>query len=70
MISAFKRASAKSVTAVLPYYGYSRSDKRMRKTATIASSDVAQMIECLGVDRIITLDIHSKQTLGCVSSRV
>jgi ribose-phosphate pyrophosphokinase len=61
MISAFKRASVKSVTAIIPYYGYCRSDRRMAPGTTIAASDVARLYESIGLDRIITLDIHAEQ---------
>jgi ribose-phosphate pyrophosphokinase len=60
MISAFKRNSAKTVTAVIPYFGYCRSDRRFASGTTIAASDIAHILEGLGLDRIITLDIHAK----------
>ena len=71
MISACKGSGAKSVTAVVPYYGYARADRKFSNQAIPDSaSDVSGMLEHIGVDRIITVDLHSLQTQGFVSSKV
>jgi ribose-phosphate pyrophosphokinase len=65
---AAKRAGCDTVTAVIPYYGYSRQDRRNDKARTpISSRVIATMLEAAGVDAIITLDIHSTQQLGFFS---
>lgn len=66
MIDAAKRASAKEITAVVPYFGYSRQDRKEMPRVPISSSVVAQMIETAGADRIVTLDLHSEQQQGFV----
>ena len=70
MISASKRASCKSVTAVIPYYGYSRQDKRSSSRITICAADVAKMLESVGVDRVISLDLHSGQIQGFFGPKI
>ena len=64
MIDAFKRASAGRITAVIPYYGYGRSDKKDQPRVPIAARLVADMIESAGADRYMTFDPHAGQIQG------
>ena len=64
MIDALKRASAKRISAVMPYYGYSRQDKKGRSREPITAKLVADMFDVAGADRIITMDLHSGQIQG------
>ena len=65
MIDACRRASAARITAVVPYFGYSRQDRRPRATrSAITAKLVANMIAGAGVDRLLTLDLHSDQIMG------
>lgn len=66
MIDAAKRASASEVIAVVPYYGYSRQDRKEMARVPISSSVVANIIHNAGADRILTIDIHSEQQEGFV----
>jgi len=62
--SALKRASAKSITLVLPVYGYARQDKKEKSRASITARLVADLLEAAGIDRLITVDLHSTQIEG------
>ena len=64
MIDALKRASAKRIVAVVPYYGYSRSDKKTLSREAIAAKLIADMYEVAGVDRIMSVDLHTGQIQG------
>jgi ribose-phosphate pyrophosphokinase len=65
MIDACRRASAARITAVVPYFGYSRQDRRPRATrSAITSKLVANMVSSAGVDRLLTVDLHSDQIEG------
>jgi ribose-phosphate pyrophosphokinase len=64
MIDALKRASAKRISAVMPYYGYSRQDKKARSREPITAKLVADMFQVAGADRLITVDLHSGQVQG------
>jgi len=64
MIDAFNRSSAKKITAVIPYYGYSRQDKKVAPRVPISAKLVADMITVAGADRIITMDLHAGQIQG------
>jgi ribose-phosphate pyrophosphokinase len=66
-IDTLKRASAGRVTAVIPYLGYARSDKKDQPRVPITARLVADMIQCAGADRYITLDLHSGQIQGFFS---
>lgn len=65
LIDALKRASAASVTAVLPYFGYSRQDRRLRSARVAITAKVAAtMIGAVGTDRVLTVDLHAEQIQG------
>lgn len=63
-IDAMKRASAKSINVVIPYYGYSRQDRKCKGREPITSKLVADMLQVAGATRIFTIDIHSQQQQG------
>ena len=64
MLDALKRASAKRTIAVIPYYGYSRSDKKARSREAIAARMIADLYQAVGVDRIMSVDLHTGQIQG------
>lgn len=64
MIDAARRASAYKVTAVIPYYGYARQDRKDKPRVAIGSKLVANMLVAAGADRIITMDLHAPQIQG------
>ncbi len=64
VIDALKRASAERITAVLPYYGYARQDRKDRSRVPISAKVVASLLERVGVDRILSLDLHAAQIQG------
>lgn len=64
MLDAFKRSSASRVTAVIPYYGYARQDKKVAPRVPISAKLVADMLEVAGADRVITMDLHAGQIQG------
>ena len=64
MLDAAKRASARRVTAVLPYFGYARQDRKDQPRAPISAKLVANLITVAGADRVLTMDLHSAQIQG------
>jgi ribose-phosphate pyrophosphokinase len=64
MIDAAKRASAKRITAVCPYYGYSRQDRKATGREPITAKLVADMLQVAGADRVVSVDLHSGQIQG------
>jgi ribose-phosphate pyrophosphokinase len=64
MIDALKRASAKRITAVIPYYGYSRQDKKSLAREPISAKLVADMLTASGANRVVSVDLHSGQIQG------
>jgi ribose-phosphate pyrophosphokinase len=64
MIDALKRASAHRITAVLPYYGYARQDRKVQGRMPISAKLVADLLEAAGVDRVLALDLHAGQIQG------
>jgi ribose-phosphate pyrophosphokinase len=67
MIDAMKRASAHRITAVLPYYGYARQDRKVQPRVPISAKLVADLLEAAGVDRVLALDLHAGQIQGFFS---
>jgi ribose-phosphate pyrophosphokinase len=65
MVDAFKRASARRITAVIPYFGYARQDRRPRSTRVpISAKVVANLLQTVGVERLLTMDLHADQIQG------
>ena len=64
MVDALKRASAARITAVIPYFGYARQDRKVAPRTPITSKLVADMISTSGVDRVLTIDLHAGQIQG------
>ncbi len=64
MIDAFKRASASQITAVIPYFGYARQDRKTKARDPISAKLVADLITAAGADRILTMDLHAPQIQG------
>lgn len=64
MIDAFKRASAGRITAVIPFYGYGRSDKKDQPRVPITARLIANLIETAGANRVLTIDLHAGQIQG------
>ena len=64
MLDAMKRASAKRITAVIPYYGYSRQDKKGLAREPISAKLVADLVSVAGAQRVVSVDLHSGQTQG------
>jgi ribose-phosphate pyrophosphokinase len=64
MIRTMKRASAKKVIAIIPYFGYSRQDRKTEPRVPISASDVAMMLETAGADRVVALELHCGQIQG------
>jgi ribose-phosphate pyrophosphokinase len=64
MIDAFKRASAGRITAVIPYYGYARQDRKAKARDPITAKLVADIITTAGADRVLTMDLHAAQIQG------
>lgn len=64
MVDSFKRASAGRITAVLPYYGYARQDRKTKARDPITAKLVADLIHAAGADRVLTMDLHALQIQG------
>lgn len=64
MIDAAKRASARHINAVIPYFGWARQDRKDKPRVSIGAKLVADLLSCAGVDRVITMDLHADQIQG------
>jgi ribose-phosphate pyrophosphokinase len=64
MLDAFKRSSASRITAVLPYYGYARQDRKDKPRVPISAKLVADLLSAAGTDRVLTMDLHAAQIQG------
>jgi len=64
MVDALKRSSAKSITAVVPYYGYARQDRKAEPRVPISAKLVANLMETAGITRLVTVDLHASQIQG------
>src|SRR5512136_1083203 len=64
MMDALKRASADTITAVIPYYGYARQDRKAAPRTPISSKLVADLVTSAGADRVVTVDLHAGQIQG------
>ncbi|MDR3689428.1 MAG: ribose-phosphate pyrophosphokinase [Fimbriimonas sp.] len=64
MLDAFRRASARKITVVMPYYGYARQDKKIKPREPITARMIANFLETSGADRIVAIDLHAEQIPG------
>lgn len=68
MVDAMKRASAGRITAVIPYFGYARQDRKAKSRDPISAKLVANMVVASGADRVLTMDLHASQIQGFLMS--
>src|SRR5512139_3092530 len=64
IVDALKRASAGRITAVIPYYGYARQDRKVQPRVPISAKMVADLITAVGINRVLTVDLHAGQIQG------
>lgn len=69
MLDAAKRASARHITAVMPYFGWARQDRKDKPRVPIAAKMIASILETAGATRIITMDLHADQIQGFLKNR-
>ena len=69
MMDAMRRASARRITAVIPYFGYARQDRKDQPRVPITAKLVANLITTAGADRVLTMDLHAGQIQGFFTSR-
>lgn len=71
MVDALRRASAGRITAVIPYFGYARQDRRVRSARVpITAKVVADFLSSVGVDRVLTVDLHAEQIGASLTYRL